>query len=227
MCTYLIEHLTEASKKNLLKVLEVIEQAYRTSSGGTFTAIFPKIGNPVFKDAPFRVLEDPATTAALNTLNKAGVFYCMGEAWYSEELERTTCEIALNAENFSAQGSTYPLARRFLCSFANGTIFINDNRFHRPRKGGSFYKIAEYLFKNPNRDISLNEIESNCGKLQDGDSLPRIKEKLGFTGVLSIFMEASADVIKLNNHVTGEDLRKANIAPEQVYRAIKKKKCHK
>lgn len=89
-------------------------------------------------------------------------------------------------------------------------IFINNFLMKQPRSFGNNDSVFAFLYKNPNKDLSLNEIEASIG-INDID-LNKVVENLGFKAdYRQVFFKVSKDRIRLNNPITREQLQALSI----------------
>lgn len=90
-------------------------------------------------------------------------------------------------------------------------ILINNFLVSRPNSFSENDEVFEYLYRNPNKEISLEEIETNLRKKLT-KSFSKILENLGFVGSLkNIFFKASKDKIMFVNPATVKDLEELGI----------------
>ena len=93
-----------------------------------------------------------------------------------------------------------------------GEILLNDFLFARPDYDGENHRVFEYVFKNPNRDIPLKEIEMRVSGTDIGKSLSKIVDNWGFKGdIRKAFFQVSQSIIKFRNPIYQKDLDNLHI----------------
>jgi hypothetical protein len=91
-------------------------------------------------------------------------------------------------------------------------IILNGFLLGRPNFDSENHIVFEYVYKHPNRDISLDEIEKNLQGRTLSKTLPKIVENWGFTGRLKkAFFDVSKLKIKFRNPISSKDLRDFDI----------------
>jgi len=90
-------------------------------------------------------------------------------------------------------------------------ILVNNFLLAKPDFFRENEVVFTYVYNNPNRRISLEEIKEKT-RYKITKSLPKILENLGFTGQLrKAFFDVSSKGIRLRNPVTKKDLKELGI----------------
>ena len=98
----------------------------------------------------------------------------------------------------------------------HGQIILNKIiLITKPQFGGKNYKVFEYLYKNPNQEISIETLKKETGlEIRD---LQKIIEGLKFTKNLKeVFFRTSKSSVLFRNPITADDLsqlQKAGVKP--------------
>jgi len=89
-------------------------------------------------------------------------------------------------------------------------IIINNFLLANPDFDSENERVFTYIYKNPNKKISLEELQQNTGRL--GKTLHKIVENLGFTGNFrKAFFDVSKTGIRFRNPITKTDLDELGI----------------
>lgn len=88
-------------------------------------------------------------------------------------------------------------------------ILINNLILARPEFGSENEIVFRYLFDNPNRTVTLDELQKRMGDQPIKKTLHKIVENLGFQGDLKdAFFSVAKDSILFRNPIRKEDMKK-------------------
>lgn len=108
------------------------------------------------------------------------------------------------------QSEAESFAYRITYSEKTREIIINNFLLANPDFDSENERVFTYIYKSPNKRISLKELQQNTGKL--GKTLHKIVENLGFTGnIRKAFFDVSKTGIRFRNPVTKTDLDELGI----------------
>lgn len=88
-------------------------------------------------------------------------------------------------------------------------ILLNNLVLARPEFGSENEIVFRYLFDNPNRTVTLDELQKRMGDQPIKKTLHKIVENLGFQGDLKdAFFSVAKDSILFRNPIRKEDMKK-------------------
>ncbi len=86
-------------------------------------------------------------------------------------------------------------------------IILNNFLFSKLDYDGENHLVFEYVFRNPNREITREEIEESLRDTDITKPLPKIVDNWGFTGdIRKVFFQVSKQSIKFRNPIHQKDL---------------------
>lgn len=116
-------------------------------------------------------------------------------------------------DHSSKENETSSEAGIYEIKYANSReIILNGFLLSRLNFDSENHIVFEYVYKNPNREISTDEIEENLQGRELSKTLPKIVENWGFTGQLKkVFFDVSKSKIKFRNPISNKELMDFNI----------------